>query len=89
MMVSYSRAKGEAVGVDCRGGVMQRAERLVLLAVASMLDNPVCDYFGWPDSSVLISAVTLIGVASVGTAVWRSWVIVRELREREKGKGSN
>jgi phosphatidylglycerophosphate synthase len=87
MMVSYSRAKGEAVGVDCRGGVMQRAERLVLLAVASMLDNPVCDYFGWPDSSVLISAVTLIGVASVGTAVWRSWVIVSELREREKGNG--
>ncbi len=32
MMVSYSRAKGAAVGVDCKGGVMQRAERLVLLA---------------------------------------------------------
>jgi phosphatidylglycerophosphate synthase len=31
MMVSYARAKGEAVGVDCRGGIMQRAERLVVL----------------------------------------------------------
>jgi hypothetical protein len=62
---------------------MQRAERLVLLAVASMVDNPVCDYFGWPESSVLISAVTLIGAASVGTAVWRSWAIARELKARD------
>jgi len=27
LMVSYARAKGEGVRVDCRGGVMQRAER--------------------------------------------------------------
>jgi phosphatidylglycerophosphate synthase len=86
MMVSYSRAKGAAVGVDCKGGIMQRAERLVLLALASLLDNPICDYFGWPQSSVLISAVTVIGAASVGTAVYRSVVIVRELRARiDKG----
>ncbi len=88
MMVSYSRAKGAAVGVDCKGGVMQRAERLVLLAIALMLDNPVCEYFGWPESSVLIAAVTVIGAASVGTAVWRSWVIAAELRARNgKAKG--
>lgn len=86
MMVSYSRAKGAAVGVECKGGIMQRAERLVLLALASLLDNPICDYFDWPESSVLISAVTVIGIASVGTAVYRSVVIVRELRARmEKG----
>lgn len=86
MMVSYSRAKGAAVGVDCKGGVMQRAERLVLLAAASLLDNPICDYLGWPDSAVLISAVTVIGAGSVGTAVWRSVVIAKALRARtEKG----
>jgi len=80
MMVSYTRAKGAAVGVDFRGGVMQRAERLVLLAAASILDNPVCDYFGWPESVLLVGAVTIIGAASLGTAVWRSWAIARVLR---------
>jgi len=83
MMVSYTRAKGAAVGVDYKGGIMQRAERLVLLAVASLLDHPVCDYFGWPESALLIVAVTVIGVASLGTAVWRSVMIVRVLRARE------
>ena len=85
MMVSYTRAKGAAVGVDFRGGVMQRAERLVLLAAASILDHPVCAYFGWPESVVLVSAVTIIGAASIATAVWRSWAIARVLRERGSG----
>jgi len=84
MMVSYTRAKGAAVGVDYRGGIMQRAERLVILAVASLLDHPVCDYFGWPDSAVLIVAVGVIGLASLGTAVWRSVMIGRVLRLREE-----
>jgi CDP-diacylglycerol--glycerol-3-phosphate 3-phosphatidyltransferase len=30
-MVSYTRARAEGLGIDCRVGVMQRAERLVLL----------------------------------------------------------
>ncbi len=30
-MVSYTRARAEGLGVDCRVGMMQRAERLVLL----------------------------------------------------------
>jgi phosphatidylglycerophosphate synthase len=82
MMVSYARAKGEGVGVDCRGGIMQRAERLVLLAAASLTDHLICDTFDLPESSVLITVVTLIGFASVGTAIWRSWVIARELKRR-------
>jgi len=30
-MVSYTRARAEGLGVDCRVGMMQRAERLILL----------------------------------------------------------
>jgi CDP-diacylglycerol--glycerol-3-phosphate 3-phosphatidyltransferase len=33
MLVSYERAKAEALGLSARGGVMERAERLVLLGV--------------------------------------------------------
>ena len=33
MLVSYERAKAEALGLSARGGVMERAERMVLLGV--------------------------------------------------------
>lgn len=33
MLISYERAKAESLGLDARGGIMERAERVVLLAV--------------------------------------------------------
>jgi CDP-diacylglycerol--glycerol-3-phosphate 3-phosphatidyltransferase len=33
MLVSYERARAEALGIDARGGLMERAERFVFLAV--------------------------------------------------------
>ncbi|MEO6208887.1 MAG: CDP-alcohol phosphatidyltransferase family protein [Gemmatimonadaceae bacterium] len=83
MMVSYARAKGEAVGVDCRGGIMQRAERLVTLAVASLIDTPITTALGWIPGVILLSAVTLIGLGSLGTAVYRTVYICRALRKME------
>jgi CDP-diacylglycerol--glycerol-3-phosphate 3-phosphatidyltransferase len=84
MMVSYARAKGEAVGVDCRGGIMQRAERLVVLAVASLLDAPVTTALDWIPGSILLAAVTLIGLGSLGTAVYRTVYICKALRKMER-----
>jgi CDP-diacylglycerol--glycerol-3-phosphate 3-phosphatidyltransferase len=84
MMVSYARAKGEAVGVDCRGGIMQRAERLVVLAVASLLDAPVTTALGWIPGAILLAAVTLIGLGSLGTAVYRTVYICKALRVMER-----
>jgi len=34
MMISYERARAESLGLDARGGLMERAERFVLLGVA-------------------------------------------------------
>jgi CDP-diacylglycerol--glycerol-3-phosphate 3-phosphatidyltransferase len=82
MMVSYARAKGGEVHVDCKGGVMQRAERLVLLAVASLLDSVITSAFGWKPGMVLLGAITLIGVGSLGTAIYRTIYIARALSER-------
>lgn len=87
MMVSYARAKGEGVRVDCRGGVMQRAERLVLLALASLLDTPITQAADWRAGTVLIAVVSLIAVGSIGTAVYRTIYISRALRKRERETG--
>ncbi len=35
-MVSYTRARAEGLGIDCRVGLMQRAERIILLAAAAL-----------------------------------------------------
>ena len=38
MLISYERAKAESLGLNARGGVMERAERLVLLGVGLAFD---------------------------------------------------
>jgi CDP-diacylglycerol--glycerol-3-phosphate 3-phosphatidyltransferase len=37
MMVSYVRARAEGLGVECKGGLMQRPERVVLIGVSAIL----------------------------------------------------
>lgn len=36
MMVSYTRARAEGLGIECKGGVMQRPERVVLIGVSAI-----------------------------------------------------
>ena len=38
MLVSYERARAESLGLDARGGLMERAERFVFLGVALAFD---------------------------------------------------
>jgi phosphatidylglycerophosphate synthase len=80
LLVSYARAKGDAVGVACRGGVMQRAERLVLLALASIFDRSVTYAAGWTQGTLILYAVWIIGVGALGTALYRTVVIAHTLR---------
>jgi CDP-diacylglycerol--glycerol-3-phosphate 3-phosphatidyltransferase len=39
MLVSYERAKAEALGFDARGGLMERAERLAFLAFGLLFES--------------------------------------------------
>jgi phosphatidylglycerophosphate synthase len=83
LLVSYARARGEGLGVTYRGGLMQRAERLVLLALASLLDPVVAPLAGWPSGRLLLAVLGLIGIASLGTAVHRTLAIARTLDREE------
>jgi CDP-diacylglycerol--glycerol-3-phosphate 3-phosphatidyltransferase len=38
-MVSYTRARAESLGVECKVGLMQRPERVVLLIIGSLLGS--------------------------------------------------
>lgn len=59
MLVSYERAKAEALGYDARGGLMERAERLVALALGLLFD------------ALLVPVLVLMLVLTIATAVQR------------------
>jgi CDP-diacylglycerol--glycerol-3-phosphate 3-phosphatidyltransferase len=39
MLISYERAKAESLGFDARGGLMERAERIIALGFALLFDS--------------------------------------------------
>lgn len=71
LMVSYTRARAEALGVECAVGLMQRPERVVLIGVGGLLTvvaagiDPAWEY--WP----LLVAIGLIAVLANLTALER------------------
>ena len=62
---------------------MQRAERLVLLALGALADKAVTTRWGWPEGSVLKVVVALIAIGSMGTAVYRTVSIARTLARED------
>ena len=46
IMVSYTRARAEGLGIECRGGLMQRPERVVLLGVSALACGLSANYLG-------------------------------------------
>lgn len=64
VMVSYVRARAEGLGFECKVGVMQRPERVVMLGAASLIGE-----------YALIIAVVLVAVLANLTAVQRIYHI--------------
>jgi CDP-diacylglycerol--glycerol-3-phosphate 3-phosphatidyltransferase len=65
LLVSYARARAEGLGLDCKVGIAQRAERIFGLGVASVLVG------AGPHALVLEIIVALLAVASIITVVQR------------------
>ncbi len=65
-LVSYERAKAEALGLEAKGGLMERAERMILLGVGFLAHG-----FLVPVICVLLA---LTGATAIGrfVRVWRS-----------------
>ena len=59
MLISYERAKAESLGFDARGGLMERAERIIALGVGLLFD------------SILIGVLWVMLALTLATAVQR------------------
>jgi CDP-diacylglycerol--glycerol-3-phosphate 3-phosphatidyltransferase len=80
LLVSYAQARGETVGVSGSGGLMQRAERLVLQSLGCLLDPTLCRALGLPTGTVLFGVLVVVAAGALGTAIHRTVWIARRLR---------
>jgi CDP-diacylglycerol--glycerol-3-phosphate 3-phosphatidyltransferase len=65
LLVSYARARAEGLGIDCKVGIAQRAERILLVGLPSVLVG------AGPHALLLEVIVALLAAASVITVVQR------------------
>ena len=64
-VTSYARARAESLGMDAKGGLAERADRLVLVLVATGLSA----IFGFP--WLLYAALWILAFANTATVVYR------------------
>jgi len=84
-MVSYTRARGEALGADGSVGLLQRPERFVLLGFGSILGSIAQHVFGpllGQPFGLLVLVVTILALATNATAIHRAVFIWRALGAR-------
>jgi len=72
MMVSYTRARAETLGIDCKVGFFTRPERVILLA-AGLIFSSVLIYFLW-----------VLAVGTMVTALWR-FIYLLDKADRSDG----
>lgn len=76
IMVSYVRARAEGLGIECKVGLMQRPERVVVTALAAIITGLTSNLW-W-----LIGGMTLIAVIANITAFWRVAHCYKQLKNR-------
>jgi CDP-diacylglycerol--glycerol-3-phosphate 3-phosphatidyltransferase len=75
LMVSYTRARAEALGVECKVGIASRAVRVVILSIGLVFAKGA----GLGDFELLAPAVYVLAVLSLITMLQRIFHVRREL----------
>jgi CDP-diacylglycerol--glycerol-3-phosphate 3-phosphatidyltransferase len=71
LVISYQRAKAESLGFEAKGGIMERAERLILLGLGLLFDSLLIGIL-W-----VMLALTLVTAVQRFVKVWRQASIER------------
>lgn len=74
LMISYTRARAESLGIECSIGLMQRAERVLLIGIAALA-------FGAQNGGVVLKGVLIaLAVLTNITVLQRIWWVYRNTR---------
>src|ERR1700760_3190417 len=98
MMVSYTRARAEGLGIECKDGLMQRPERVIIIGVSALACGVASRWMGggykisWPGShfpifetiSIFTIPLTIMAFLANATAIGRLRDAKRTLEARSK-----
>ena len=83
ILVSYVRARAEGLQIECKVGLMQRPERIVLLALGVLAQGLIIKYLSWESNGViLVSVFAFLALTSHITAVHRLVFSFSQLNNR-------
>lgn len=102
MMVSYTRARAEGLGIECKGGLMQRPERVVTIGVCAIICGVTGHFIGgdykiyipgvsfhiFETMSIFTIPITIMAFMTNITAVNRLRGAKKALEEREKASAN-
>ena len=71
LMVSYTRARAEALGVECKVGIADRAVRVVILSAGLVFGDLL---------NLIAPAVYVLAALAIFTVLQRIWHVRKELR---------
>src|SRR5580692_2582968 len=104
MMVSYTRARAEGLGIECKDGLMQRPERVIITGVSALACGIASQWMGGdykivlPDTasfpifetiSIFTVPVTIMAFLANGTAIGRLRDARRTLKARAAAGNSD
>src|SRR3954449_10362736 len=78
LMVSYTRARAEALGVECKVGLATRPVRVVILSIGLVFAKGA----GIFDADLLAPAIYVMAALTAFTVVQRVWHVRNELRRQ-------
>ncbi len=81
LMVSYTRARAEALGVECKVGLATRPVRVVILSIGLVFAKGA----GIGDFELLAPAIYVIAALTIVTVVQRVWHVRNELSGESSG----
>ncbi|MBN8854421.1 MAG: CDP-alcohol phosphatidyltransferase [Sphingobacteriales bacterium 50-39] len=98
LMVSYTRARAEGLGIECKDGLMQRPERVILIGVSALACGIASKWMGgnykihWPNSnfpifetiSIFTIPLTVMAVLANATAIGRLKDAKKALEEQDQ-----
>jgi hypothetical protein len=101
-MVSYTRARAEGLGIECKGGLMQRPERVVIIGVSALVCGILSHYIGgdfkvyipglpiqiFETMTVFTLPITVMAVLTNITAVSRIKMTKRGMELEEQQRSS-
>ncbi len=79
IMVSYVRARAEGLNIECKVGLMQRPERVVVTALGAIA-APLFNSPAFDGTLIFVYAMGLVAFLANLTAFWRIWHCYKALR---------